>query len=161
MIDLKKYFDESTIQQLVSYSDNKNCSFADRYDFQLIPKGSPVKTGVKFKPLKIIVKRSETGVNKTAMDDVKFLYAHAKTLKNCPHFIVDDNEIWQINPEDEVIVHSGSVSDNAKHTDSILITIAEYSGANQDTLASNVAELVAMLQVKYGISSENTFLKST
>ena len=162
--DFYRIFGEDAGQQICYYSKEHSTEVGDgwlkdKYFWQFIPKGSPVKTGAYMVPNYIIVSNSYTkcpdGAKGTAMDCVKTLYSNSKHLPWCEHFIVDDKEVWQINPDNEIIVHPDIEEADIYYTESVMISFCFYEGCDEDALANNLVTLTSLIAGRYGIPAEN------
>ena len=109
-----------------------------------LPKGSAARSGMELKPKFITI--HNTGVRSSAFAGSQF-YKRMSTSYASVHFFVDDKEIIQMLPLNEVSWHAGDGRNGRGNRESISIEICEV--INQEKANERAAELCRYLLEKY------------
>lgn len=117
-------------------------TIAIRADY--FPKGTNARPGKKLVPKFITI--HNTGVIATARQGVSFFKRNSKNYCSA-HFFVDDKEIIQMIPENEIAWHAGDGYLGRGNNESLSIEICEVE--DQEAANKNAVKLVQFLLGKY------------
>lgn len=110
-----------------------------------LPKGTVARPGYKLDPKFITI--HNTGVIASARDSSSFFKRQAANSYTSVHFFVDDKEVIQMLPLNEVSWHAGDGVNGRGNRESISIEICEVS--NQEQANKNAIELCRKLLKEY------------
>lgn len=123
-----------------------------------IPVDRRNRPGIKLNGPKYITIHDTANPNKGADALAHLKYLKSDTASNIPvswHFTVDDKQIVQHLPLDEVGWHAGDGNKGPGNTSSIGIEICENSDGNRQKAEENAAELVADLLKYFSLPIES------
>lgn len=123
---------------------------------KLIPSGSVARSGLFMAPRYITVHNTgNPNKGADAENHAIYLQNSGKNVSTSYHYVVDDKEIYQLLPDNEVAWHAGDGQYGTGNRQSIAIEICENSDGNLLKATDNAVELVANLMKKYNIPLSN------
>lgn len=123
---------------------------------KLIPSGSVARSGLFMAPRYITVHNTgNPNKGADAENHAIYLQNSGKNVSTSYHYVVDDKEIYQLLPDNEVAWHAGDGQYGTGNRQSIAIEICENSDGNLLKATDNAVELVASLMKKHNIPLAN------
>jgi N-acetylmuramoyl-L-alanine amidase len=114
-----------------------------------IPVDNYRRKGLKMKPTYITI-HSTANTNSYAKGERKWLISKSNTRQASWHYCVDEKEIIEAIPANEVAFHSGNETGNYNS-----ISIEMCESGNRKKVINNTIELTKKLSKKYNISIDN------
>lgn len=121
----------------------------------LIPKSNTTtRPGIKLVPRYITVHETDnTSAGATAAAHARLQY-NGNSRTASWHYTVDDHEIWQSIPDDEVAWHAGDGRNGTGNRESLAVEICVNSDGNFEKAKANAIWLIRQLMDKHGIPIE-------
>lgn len=123
---------------------------------KLIPSGSVARSGYAMAPRYITLHNTaNTARGANAASHATYLQNSGKNSSVSYHYVVDDTEIYQLLPDNEVAWHAGDGLYGTGNRQSLAIEICENSDGNLLKATDLAVELTAYLMKKYNIPLSN------
>lgn len=123
---------------------------------KFIPKGTKARSGYAMTPKYITLHNTaNTKKGADAESHADYLSGSGKNSYVSYHYVVDDKEIYQLLPDNEMAWHAGDGSTGTGNRQSLAIEICENSDGDILKATNLAVELTAYLMKKYGISINN------
>lgn len=123
---------------------------------KFIPTGTKARSGYSLSPKYITIHNtSNTKRGANAASHASYMSGSGKNTSVSYHFVVDDKEIYQLLPLNEVAWHAGDGGKGTGNRHSLAIEICENSDGNLLKATDNTVELTAYLMKEFNIPISN------
>lgn len=123
---------------------------------KFIPAGSVARSGLYMAPRYLTIHNTgNTAKGANAASHATYLQNSGKNSSVSYHYVVDDKEIYQLLPDNEVAWHAGDGLYGTGNRQSLAIEICENSDGDLLKATNLAAELTAYLMKKHNIPIEN------
>lgn len=123
---------------------------------KFIPKGTKARSGYAMTPIYITIHNTaNTKKGADAESHANYMSGNGSNTYVSYHYVVDDKEIYQLLPDNEVAWHAGDGGQGTGNRKSIGIEICENSDGDILKATNNAVELTAYLMKKHNISINN------
>lgn len=123
---------------------------------KFIPKGTNARSGYAMTPKYITIHNTaNTSKGSDAENHARYMTGGGSNTYVSYHYVVDDKEIYQLLPDNEVAWHAGDGAKGTGNRQSLSIEICENSDGDILKATNLAVELTAYLMKKYNISISN------
>ena len=119
---------------------------------KFIPAGTNARSGYAMTPQYITIHNTaNTKAGANAKSHASYMTGGGSNTVVSYHYVVDDKEVYQLLPDNEVAWHAGDGGNGTGNRKSLAIEICENSDGNILKATDNAVELTAYLMKKYNI----------